>query len=460
MSSTRKLFTLAGLALGGTIGALTPAAIAQDSETHGEVVIEMIDEDGKRHVVTTDVIGDVDFAAKANPHEHDEDHQFMSSKNGHFVIKKSHGDGQVFELKMTDGDVIILRNGERVHKKHIQTAPGRYIVLGDDGGELTTFELEGMGGAPHAPNAPRVQKMWVGEGAPEGNVFFHGGAKNLRGFTTGANVESFGSAHPPVMLGIHLGEPGPALRYHLGLGEIDAILVEGVTDGLAADRSGLRKYDVIVSVDGSGEANGEVLHKVLTKKDPGDELRMIVMRGCDKIRIEADLDAYSAQKLGAANVQFGVAPDAREDIFKFRTAPKVAQGRPFVWSNDRDELLHSLHNKLKGHMSDEQLEHAHKAIQEALGGMNFDFEFGPDSGGAGVMEFRWDGKDHKLVIPKGKDIESNFTMELMPQIERRIERHTEHAEKKAEELHERLSERLERLSEEIERLRESLDDLD
>ncbi len=462
MNSTMKLRIAAGAAVCGALAAHALALTPTEPEV--KVVTQ---------VVAPAVVSGVNFTAVAPcpPDETEEAHRahsksHSSSSSSHrVVIKQDHGDGQVFELKMDGGDIVILRNGDRVQQKHIKKFPGKVMVLGDHGDELTTFELEGMG---QAPKAGSVQKLWVGEGGrgnviidrqgEDGSVVIDRQGGHAFAFVTKGDAQ-LGGDHPPVMLGIMLGEPGPALRYHLGLKDHDAILVEGVTRGLAADRAGLKTYDVIVSVDGSGEANGDVLHKVLSKKSAGDELRLIVMRGCDKVRVTAELDEYNAGKLGQSkgNVRFGVTPDAVQDVFKFRTAPPAAPGRPFVWDDDRNELLHSLHEKLRGHMSDEQLEQTHKALKEALGKMDFEFEF--DSDVAGVMEFKWDGKDHKLVIPKGGQWRGLVEKEL-PQLHREIEHKAEDAQRRTAEMHERLSERLVKLSEEIERLRASIEDRD
>ncbi len=451
MSSTMKLRVAAGVVT--AVGSLAQVSLASNEvEREVEIVVESAGAEG------------VNLSGAACPQDESEKaHKAHSTKvrttsRTNVVIKQDNGEGEVYELKMGDKDFIVLRNGNRVHDKHVKRFPGKVMLLNDSGEELTTFELEGMG---KAPESGKVRGLWVGKGGQHGRANANIKADFVVNTQTENAFTPLGGANPPVMLGIMVGEPGPALRYHLGLGEHGAILVEGVTDGLAADEAGLRMYDVIVSLDGSGEADGRVLRKILSQKGPGDELRMIVMRGCDKIRLTADLDAYNADKLNTRGWQsFGGAPDKEENVLKFRTAPRVIGGRPFVWSDDQGELLELLHDKLKGRLTGEQLEQTHKALQEALSGMDFDFEFGPDSGGMGVMEFKWDGKDRKLVFPKMKDQEAGYLLELMPQIERKIERHTEHAERKAEEIQERLSERLERLSEEIERLREALDDLD
>ena len=439
MSSTRTLWSIAGLAVSAAVTLGTTAPVA-DGSAKGE---------------------GVNFSAAPCPPDekahHDRphgDHHGKTTSHARVVIKQDNGDGQVFELKVNDGDIVVLRNGEEVEQKCVKTCPdGAIKILGDDGEELTTFELQKIGRAPAGVN---VQKLWFGDDGQPGEIVIEGDADVAFGFTPQTNVR-FGGNHPPVMLGIVLGEPGPALRHHLGLKDHDAILVEGVTEGLPADEAGIRTYDVIVSIDGSGEANGEILHEALSKKNPGDELGLIILRGCDKIRMTAELDAYDPSKLRAEAYQFGGAPNIEENVFKFRAAPGAVHGRPYVWSDKQGKILELLHDKLRGHMSEEQLEQTQKAIRDALEGVELDFEFGgPDLEGVGVMEFEWDGKSHKLVIPKG----GHWRQLIEDELPRRLERKTEDAERRNEEIQRRLAERLERLSEEIERLRESLDDLD
>lgn len=462
MSGTRKMVLAAGLAIG--LGAGVAQAKAgpehEKSESKSEMVVEFITEGSGASSGSVGSAEGVNFTVGACPPDesaskHQEQTGPRTITRRQVVIKHNLGDGQVYELKMNDGDFIVLRNGEKLHAERIKTSSGKVLVLGEDGEELTTFELEGM---KRAPKTGSVQKLWVGEGGKGGNVVIDGDVGF--GFSTDQNMQ-IAKAHPPVMLGIRLGEPGAALRAHLDLGEKDAILVEGVTEGLAADRAGLRKYDVIISVDGSGEANGQVLHKALSKKEPGDELRLIVVRGCDKVRLTAELDAYNAEKLSISRTWVGGAPgDEEAEVFRFRSTPQFAAGRPFIWRDHREELLDTLYEKLRGRLTDEQVEQTREAIQEALEASEFDFEFlAPDLDGLGTMEFRWDGKDHKLVIPKGGSWKA-MVQEGLPSLREELRHEAHDAERKTEEINRRLSERLEELSEEIERLRESLEDLD
>ncbi len=53
------------------------------------------------------------------------------------------------------------------------------------------------------------------------------------------------------MIGVHLGDPGKALRKHLRLEPGEGTMISGLYKGLAADKAGLQQYDIIIAVDGA-----------------------------------------------------------------------------------------------------------------------------------------------------------------------------------------------------------------
>jgi len=346
-------------------------------------------------------------------------------------ISQTGDDGQTSELHINDDKVRVIINGREVEAPRIKRDGRHIIVLGENGEKLTTFELEGAPGAfrvaPPAPPAP-----------PE------------VGFMTRTRAEA-----PPVMLGISFDDPGPALRHHLGLGERGAIMIEQVVEGTPASEAGLKRWDVIVSIDGSKEASGEILHDALMSHEPGDELKLWVMRGCEKKDFEVELAPYDAQKLG-------MAPKDVEVIEREWPTPE-AFGTPsppqaFVWRDYRDMVRGQLERRLDG----EELEDAMRAMEEALGSMRFDAQGGQ---GYGVFEFKWDGDSHKLVIPKEMPRWSKERQEQLgqamqlygPKIEQRVEREAVEARERFETLQRELEQRIDRLAEEIERLSRALE---
>lgn len=196
-------------------------------------------------------------------------------------------DGKTYKVVLKNGEVENAWIGEHEvgHERAIHEADAIRFI-GENGEVEQVFKLHIT-----APKAPRAAS------APRGLSFF---TQDEHPDRVAVNLDVEINA-PPVMLGINLSEPGDALRAQLGLGEMQVILVDGVIDGLPASKAGLKKYDVIVSLDGSKGSSGAMLTEVLSGKVDGDPLNMIVMRAGKKIEMVAKLAAYDAKALGQEN---------------------------------------------------------------------------------------------------------------------------------------------------------------
>lgn len=112
-------------------------------------------------------------------------------------------------------------------------------------------------------------------------------------------------APPAVMLGITFSEPGEALRAHLSLGDTPALLVDGVIDSLPAAKAGLRKHDIITSINASEGASGETLRNAMVNAKPDDILKLTIRRGTETVQTEVRLAAFDAEAMrlsGAATI--------------------------------------------------------------------------------------------------------------------------------------------------------------
>lgn len=187
-------------------------------------------------------------------------------------------DGSTYEMRVDNGQNIRVRvNGKDWPASQVEPTDRTVIVRDKAGRTLHTFKRPHIGGLNFGDGTIAV--------------------------TAPADADAVVVAAyeaPPVMLGINMTEPGDALRAHLGLGDTPAIMVEGVIDGLSAQRAGLQQYDVIVSIDGSDGATGKSLSSTLRDKKPGDELDLGVIRSGKKMKLTATLDAFDADKLGWA----------------------------------------------------------------------------------------------------------------------------------------------------------------
>lgn len=197
-----------------------------------------------------------------------------------FIV--TNDDGQKYKIVIVNDEVeAAWVDGDKVGNGRVVRDDDMIKLLGDAGEVLHVFRVS-------APKAPK---------APQSHFFSNDGQQAQGKVSFTATLDSDYEA-PPVMLGINLSEPGDALRAQLGLGDLKAILIDGVIDGLPAAKAGLKKFDVIVSLDGSEGASSDSLGKVMSKKTAGDEMKIIVMRGGEKIKLVAKLAAYDAESLG------------------------------------------------------------------------------------------------------------------------------------------------------------------
>lgn len=201
--------------------------------------------------------------------------------------------GKRAELRLEEGVIVLARiDGKDWPRDRILREHDQVILLDADGAAVHHFSVvapvpphhpaapahlrvhvpgvPSVPAAPAAPGSPRVSATWLGE------------------------------APPPVMLGINFSEPGDALRAQLGLGDTPAILVDGVIDGLPASRSGLKQHDIIVSINGSEGASGEILRQALSAAKPDDTLTLSLRRAGQTVRVDVKLAAYDPARMGGA----------------------------------------------------------------------------------------------------------------------------------------------------------------
>ena len=372
-----------------------------------------------------------------------------------FVFKSDDGEHS-YEVKIVNGVVEFAAiDGERIAKDRVRTEPERVVFLSDNSETLYAFKVPAM-----------TQSVW----APK-----YGDGQQ---FVIEARVE-----RPKVMLGINLSEPGDAMRKQLKLGkDQQVILVEKVIEGLPAQRAGLEDYDVILSIDGSDDANPERLTKVLREKSPGDTLKLVVLRGGEKKEIAAKLDAYDPDRLGVSpsDVQrelARVAPPAPN-------APTTPGTRMFRFDETLSPEVHErIMNALKQSGLDEaELKRVREQIEAQLGSLNALFvENGLREEGEGGLKLEFELSDHldeqqrramdeaRAIVEAAREKARNAMREAERQVMelrngklvvRNAERMGDELaqlEKRLDALESRLETQMERITDMFERMMERLD---
>lgn len=211
--------------------------------------------------------------------------------------------GKRAELRIEDGVIVLVQlDGQDWPSNRVVREADQVLLLTPDGSTVHRFILAPPS-PPPAPSAPGHMFVQRAPGARMVNV--SPGApvppEPPRAFAARAV-----QAPPPVMLGINFSEPGEALRAQLGLGQTPALLVDSVIDGLPAAKAGLQKHDIILSIDGSDGATGEILLNRLSTAKAGDAVQIVVKRAGTTRTLRAELAAYNPEAL-SVNITPGVA---------------------------------------------------------------------------------------------------------------------------------------------------------
>lgn len=209
----------------------------------------------------------------------------------HSVWVERVNDGtHTYELKMDGGEFIIKLDGKKVPENQLKQKENVFIILSEDGKALHEFKLDRHHNTRFGKDFGK-QSVFVAEG-------HDGSIKQWVGQGMGdAQFVAEVKEQPKVMLGIYTDEPSDSLREHLGI-QGDAILVERVIKGLSADKAGIKDKDIIISIDGSDGLSPAGLTKLLSKHEPGDEIKIVVVRKGEKMKLNTKLFAYDAQALG------------------------------------------------------------------------------------------------------------------------------------------------------------------
>lgn len=102
---------------------------------------------------------------------------------------------------------------------------------------------------------------------------------------------SRGEAPKRARLGVAIAPPRVArrLRRAVGLPERDGILIRAVERGSAADRAGLERGDLIVSVAGRDVDRLEALYEALDGTQAGGQLELMIVRGAEERTVSVGL---------------------------------------------------------------------------------------------------------------------------------------------------------------------------
>ena len=244
MNTNTNNFATAGAVL-IAVAATVPAALATDDE--GMTIERIFAADGEPGVFVLGEAGE----EGTSWHQHQE----------LVVVTTDDGTKQYqVQVKMDDGDLSVVLNGEEVPADRIVHKDGQVIILDENGNEIDSLAVG------------------VGHGA------------TLR-------IGAVPFETPSVMMGFHLSETGPALEKQLRLEKGTTTLVTAIYDGLPAHRAGMGAYDIITRIDGKKPADPASLRTALANKAAGDTVRLSIISAGTEKEVAVQLDAYDHEKM-------------------------------------------------------------------------------------------------------------------------------------------------------------------
>ncbi|NNF43943.1 MAG: PDZ domain-containing protein [Phycisphaerales bacterium] len=213
------------------------------------------------------------------------------------------------QVRVENGDVTVIVNGEVLAADRIEHRDGRIVILDENGDPIEDIRIAIGGGHDLAGG-------WV----MDDNIF---------------------AMHPtpPVMLGVHLGEPGPALESHLRLDTGKTTMLTGVLKGLPAHAAGLAPYDVITRINGTSPADSETLLQTLSTMDAGETVTLTVIHEGTRRDVNVTLAAYDRDAMSKAEV---IGQRALPSPFLGQRSMVTPKELPNLWHMEDGKILEKL----------------------------------------------------------------------------------------------------------------------
>ncbi|MHC4218369.1 MAG: PDZ domain-containing protein [Planctomycetota bacterium] len=182
-------------------------------------------------------------------------------------------DMHTFEIMVDNGKITVTIDGDELPASRYQAEDGRLVILDEDGNEVKSFDV------------------LLGRGRDDFHLTWQGAEPFI-------DIEKvFPGGMPKVMIGVHLSPPSEALQYHLKLDEGATTMISGLYKGLAAQKAGIERFDIIVAVDGVQPAAPNNIMETLAGKEPGDEVTFTVIHKGRTREYSVTLDAFDAAKM-------------------------------------------------------------------------------------------------------------------------------------------------------------------
>ena len=147
-----------------------------------------------------------------------------------------------------------------------------------------------------------------------------------------ADFREYGSVQR-AMLGITMLNNSEDLKEEMKLSTSDGVYISEVVKGGAAEAAGVKKNDILLSIDGVKVSKGTAVQEIINQHSPGDKVELEISRDGKILKMTVTLIGRETQEMNAYNLQgnvnlFGaqLVPAPREELEKLglKAGVKVA----------------------------------------------------------------------------------------------------------------------------------------
>lgn len=203
--------------------------------------------------------------------------------------------GEKYEVSLKNGALVNAKlNGKRVPDDRIRRTESRLDFLDERGDVILSLETN-----PTFPEIPPIPTIPTIDSIPRIVPQTGSGGTWSTSISPSAGV-SFATTQtepPRVMVGINMSDVGATLREHFGLSEDTGFVVDTVIEGLPASNAGIQPRDIVIAIDGQSVTNA-TLRQVLNTKEPGQKVKVRILRKGSEQNLDMVLEPYDAAKLG------------------------------------------------------------------------------------------------------------------------------------------------------------------
>jgi hypothetical protein len=248
------------------------------------------------------------------------------STPGYSQLTISNEHGSVMVMHGPDDEVTVVRDGQVLSGDRVRRE-GDHLRILDEAG-ATIFDIRTLpGGGLVYPYDAEGRSWW------------------------GPSVTAWAMPGTPrKIIGVTVDAVDSALGSQLDLEPESAFVIATVSDGLPAEKAGLRPHDVVVKIQGETPATVERLREILDGKEPGDTIQLELVRRGQHMNVEVGVAEESVPEFYSG---YGEAGEAYAELARSLSDDAYRQQAELEEANDRLTELH------------EELQQAEEALAEA-----------------------------------------------------------------------------------------------